>query len=77
MGLLDQIRDFLFPSYDIDKIELGFTKAQVRAVFGKPDQIVKGSWLDEEWKYYIPFHTYVSIGFNRGGKVSKTYSSKD
>jgi outer membrane protein assembly factor BamE (lipoprotein component of BamABCDE complex) len=60
---------------DIDKINIGDTKDQVRAVFGKPGGVTKPGHGDdaETWVYTIPMRLYVSIGFDRKGVVRNKY----
>jgi outer membrane protein assembly factor BamE (lipoprotein component of BamABCDE complex) len=70
--------DWLFgpdpKTYDVDKIERGFTKQQVREQFGEPTGVRKHGFSPEEWTYSIPWKVYVSISFDSDGRVTDTYS---
>lgn len=76
--MMGGILSMLFSSnskYDINKIEIGYSKDQVKREFGNPSQVTTGSDTTEEWTYDVPFRIYVSIKFGRDGLVTKTYRS--
>ncbi len=63
--------------YDIRKIQIGMTKEQVRNIFGEPEDVKSrsGTGMAEEWTYTVPFRIFVSIDFDREGRVRDTYRS--
>lgn len=63
--------------YDINKIKVGMTKEEVRNIFGRPKKITSSSSVGENWTYWIMWHVWASIGFDKDNKVSSTYRSQE